>query len=884
MPYAFASTMEKRVPSTRPASPRDNSPPSKRPFLGNSQNISSVNMAIISNSMNTHLNEAGKVDVGKPETLEAYQKEAVLRRMHEYKREADRLGRLKEKLENNQDMLHDHLGLINKYWDQLLSDLRLIIMRADHDGSLSKITLNSARIRESNFLVRLNQSDELSSEHLKQEIKQKCLFTREVVKTLLEKIIVWFEERNSFIKFLQVEQEPAIRENRILKVLKKEYEEINRINADQEKQLEILKADYSSLYDEVTTLRNQLQKTKNLLEATQEKLDDTKSELEKAEKRFDRSRCPTLGFWHHDVTSSTETISQIDRVESPERSSIVDNEVDRLYEARGKEMERQKDEIIKLKQELEDYRIKYQSIPEHRITESHTYKLLDTECKQLKDKVEHYNCIIESLTRDLEDMKANRRAFQEQVEKEANQRILEITKEMHMIEADLNRVRALRDAAIHEADIAKARNSPGFQQIPALRRLANGRKSQLRRIMDEIRLENARAAYECRDMESFEYYTIEKEPNDDTDVIELKYNMSLVADLRGKLRQAFLLNRKAEEQNIELRIKLEAYKDAPQEIKQTQELLVSKRNLRKEIDILKRRLDEYDEKYGIRDPGDDPLHILSAKIEEKDKRITELVHEVAVIKHREMTQVREITELDKAMQQLDEKANQQMFDIIKHENELLRLAEMKSKAEQKCQALTNKFASIEQQNKDYAALRLKMEETIRQQDYQIKNLHQQLANLEKETATAVTVIQTHKLKLTECMQDNGALREKLTKYENKYNDLVYQYKEKIGAIENEVYLKRKAQEEMSVYKKRLEDLQLRQSSGGSKAAGSELEQIYKDMVKCRVCCDRLIDTCIVKCGHVFCAECVNARIETRQRKCGKCGEAFGTNDVKRLYI
>lgn len=80
-------------------------------------------------------------------------------------------------------------------------------------------------------------------------------------------------------------------------------------------------------------------------------------------------------------------------------------------------------------------------------------------------------------------------------------------------------------------------------------------------------------------------------------------------------------------------MQLDSFKDAPAELKKTQALLVSERKLHKEIDNLKRRLDEYDAKYGIRDPGDDPLHILSAKIEENEKRISDLKNEVALLKH-----------------------------------------------------------------------------------------------------------------------------------------------------------------------------------------------------------------------------------------------------------
>jgi len=69
---------------------------------------------------------------------------------------------------------------------------------------------------------------------------------------------------------------------------------------------------------------------------------------------------------------------------------------------------------------------------------------------------------------------------------------------------------------------------------------------------------------------------------------------------------------------------LEACREARSDVKDVQSIRESEYRLRKEVDTLKRRLDEYDKKYGIKDPGDDPLHILSAKIAEKDKLIEEL--------------------------------------------------------------------------------------------------------------------------------------------------------------------------------------------------------------------------------------------------------------------
>jgi E3 ubiquitin-protein ligase BRE1 len=60
--------------------------------------------------------------------------------------------------------------------------------------------------------------------------------------------------------------------------------------------------------------------------------------------------------------------------------------------------------------------------------------------------------------------------------------------------------------------------------------------------------------------------------------------------------------------------------------------------------------------------------------------------------------------------------------------------------------------------------------------------------------------------------------------------------------------------------------------------------IYKELLKCNSCHVRQKDTVLTKCMHVFCKHCIDARLETRQRKCPNCGEPFGMNDVKQIFL
>ncbi|OIR58230.1 MAG: E3 ubiquitin-protein ligase BRE1 [Amphiamblys sp. WSBS2006] len=60
--------------------------------------------------------------------------------------------------------------------------------------------------------------------------------------------------------------------------------------------------------------------------------------------------------------------------------------------------------------------------------------------------------------------------------------------------------------------------------------------------------------------------------------------------------------------------------------------------------------------------------------------------------------------------------------------------------------------------------------------------------------------------------------------------------------------------------------------------------LYRQIVRCSVCEERDKDTVILRCCHVFCSSCVDDRVKRRQRKCPACGESFGVNDVKRIYL
>ncbi|EPY49949.1 ubiquitin-protein ligase E3 Brl2 [Schizosaccharomyces cryophilus OY26] len=69
------------------------------------------------------------------------------------------------------------------------------------------------------------------------------------------------------------------------------------------------------------------------------------------------------------------------------------------------------------------------------------------------------------------------------------------------------------------------------------------------------------------------------------------------------------------------------------------------------------------------------------------------------------------------------------------------------------------------------------------------------------------------------------------------------------------------------------------------SSSEEELKMYRAMCKCSVCnFERWKNSAISLCGHAFCYQCIQKRIETRQRRCPICGRGFGASDVVPMQL
>lgn len=127
-------------------------------------------------------------------------------------------------------------------------------------------------------------------------------------------------------------------------------------------------------------------------------------------------------------------------------------------------------------------------------------------------------------------------------------------------------------------------------------------------------------------------------------------------------------------------------------------------------------------------------------------------------------------------------------------------------------------------------------------------------------------------------------------------------KDRVVQAENESALRKRAEEQVTRGSRELRDAQKRSSlvGSGGVAESSDVEElrrynadlsvrpfpplelpliVVQKMLKCSTCNLRFKGAIINRCGHLFCKECIEARLSNRARKCPTCQAPFGQADV-----
>ncbi|XP_034049811.1 E3 ubiquitin-protein ligase BRE1B-like [Thalassophryne amazonica] len=341
--------------------------------------------------------------------------------------------------------------------------------------------------------------------------------------------------------------------------------------------------------------------------------------------------------------------------------------------------------------------------------------------------------------------------------------------------------------------------------------------------------------------------------------------------------------KKAQESQKEMKLLLDMYKSAPKEQRDKVQLMAAERKSKAEVDELRmrvRELEERERKESKKLADEDALR----KIRVAEETIEHLQKKLGATKQEEEALLSEMDITGQAFEDMQEQNTRLLQQLREKDDANFKLMSERIKSNQIYKLLKEEKEELADQVltfKTQVDAQLLVVQKLEEKEGVLQST---LAALEKELGLRTQALELNKRKAVEAAQLAEDLKVQLEHTQAKLKEIQVSVAENRTARERESSNLKRAQEDLSRLRRKLEkQKKVEVYSDADEILQEEINQ-YKAKLRCPCCNTRDKETVLTKCFHVFCYECLKMRYDTRQRKCPKCNCAFGANDFHRIYI
>ncbi|KYO29735.1 E3 ubiquitin-protein ligase BRE1B [Alligator mississippiensis] len=355
-----------------------------------------------------------------------------------------------------------------------------------------------------------------------------------------------------------------------------------------------------------------------------------------------------------------------------------------------------------------------------------------------------------------------------------------------------------------------------------------------------------------------------------------KKDSDVLKQLRAELK-------KAQESQKEMKLLLDMYKSAPKEQRDKVQLMAAERKTKAEVDELRgraRELEERERRESKKLADEDALR----RIRLAEEQIEHLQRKLAATKQEEEALLSEMDVTGQAFEDMQEQNLRLLQQLREKDDANFKLMSERIKANQIHKLLRDEKDELADQ---VLALKAQVDaqlQVVQKLEEKERVLQGALGTVEKELALRSQGLELHKRKAVEAAQLAEDLKVQLEHVQAKVREIQPCVAENRAAKEKESFNLKRAQEDISRLRRKLEKQRKVEVYADADEILQEEIKEYKARLTCPCCNTRKKDAVLTKCFHVFCFECVRTRYESRQRKCPKCNAAFGAHDFHRVYI
>ncbi|MCJ1406476.1 E3 ubiquitin-protein ligase bre1 [Ptychographa xylographoides] len=246
----------------------------------------------------------------------------------------------------------------------------------------------------------------------------------------------------------------------------------------------------------------------------------------------------------------------------------------------------------------------------------------------------------------------------------------------------------------------------------------------------------------------------------------------------------------------------------------------------------------------------------------------------------------ELASMNTVFKRVSSSASQKINHQSELEEKVMRLSAEKSRADQKYFAAMKSKDAREQEVRTLRAQNSKSADIVSQLKDAETATRALVVNLEKqvsETKDALSNITRQQRTSAQQATEKGILADGL---KGQVEELKTSLVAKDISISVASSTARKAEVEVEQLKVRLDETRKSLEMWKTKGLGNQSGEyeMLRNLAICTVCRKNFKDTAVKTCGHVFCRECVEERLQSRMRKCPNCNKAFGQNDHMRITL
>ncbi|XP_068034490.1 E3 ubiquitin-protein ligase BRE1B-like [Anomalospiza imberbis] len=355
-----------------------------------------------------------------------------------------------------------------------------------------------------------------------------------------------------------------------------------------------------------------------------------------------------------------------------------------------------------------------------------------------------------------------------------------------------------------------------------------------------------------------------------------KKDSEVLKQLRAELK-------KAQENQKEMKLLLDMYKSAPKEQRDKVTLMAAERKSKAELEELRgrwRELEERERRESKKLADEEALRRLRLS----EEQIEHLQRRLAATKQEEEALLSEMDVTGQAFEDMQEQNLRLLQQLREKDDANFKLMSERIKANQIHKLLREEKDELAEQ---VLALKAQVEaqlQVVQKLEEKERGLQSALGAVEKELSLRSQALELHKRKAVEAAQLAEDLRAQGEHVQARLRELQVCAAENRAAKDKEALSLKRAQEELSRLRRKLEKQRKVEVYADADQILQEEIKEYRARLTCPCCNARKKDAVLTKCFHVFCFECVKSRYDTRQRKCPKCNAAFGAHDFHRVYI